>query len=114
MSFLSYKLDPSLTVANVCAALEDIVRLDDLCYILNVPKSKKDEIQAAHAGSSLQPRKKAIVEDYLNKHPAPSWNLMAEYLYRYPTHHGTLQNVMSKYIKGKSLGTLTHCASIVP
>lgn len=77
------------------AALEE-VELDDLCDILNVPHLKYGRT------------KQAIIEDFFQNHPAPSWRIIADHLYMYSNngygkYHATLQVVKLQYLKGKKV-----------
>ena len=74
------------------------MELDDLGPILNVPKSRR--------GAT----KEAIIEEFIQNHPAPSWRLVADRLYtfynEYPkfgVYHTALQNVKRKYLKGNEM-----------
>ena len=95
MSFL-LPSEPTLTIANLTTALEE-VELDDLGYILNVPKSRR------------RSTKEAVIDEFIQNHPAPSWRLIADRLYtfsRYPeygVYHTALQNVKRKYLKGEEV-----------
>ena len=93
MSFL-LPSEPTLTIANLRTALEK-VELDHLGRILNVPESRQ--------GGT----KEAIIEEFIQNHPAPSWRLIADRLYtfydypKYGVYHTALQNVKRKYLKGE-------------
>ena len=102
---LSIPSEPTLTVATLNTALEK-VKLENLDYILNVPHSKH--------GSTKQ----AIIKEFFQNHPAPSWRLIADNLYTFGTeyngygnYHEALQIIQWKYLKGKQV--LSDTASIV-
>ena len=67
--------------------------------ILNVPESRR--------GAT----KEAIIEEFIQNYPAPSWRLIADHLYtfydindnKYGVYHTALQNVKRKYLKGKEV-----------
>ena len=95
MSFL-LSSEPTLTIANLRTALEK-VELNHLGRILNVPESRQ--------GGT----KEAIIEEFIQNHPAPSWRLIADRLYtfyerrKYGVYHTALQNIKRKYLKGKEV-----------
>ena len=94
MSFL-LSSEPTLTIANLTTTLEE-VELKHLGDILNVPKSRR--------GAT----KEAVIDEFIQNHPAPSWRLIADRLYtfydvhhdEYGVYHTALQNVKRKYLKG--------------
>ena len=98
MSFLFLSSEPTLTIENLRTVLEKVEfkHLDD---ILNVPRSR-------WGGT-----KEAIIEEFIQNHPAPSWRLIADRLYtlydsdhrEYGVHHAAVQNVKRKYLKGKEV-----------
>ena len=94
MSFLLLS-EPTLTIANLRTALEE-VKLDDLGRILNVPWSRR--------GAT----KEAVIDEFNQNHPAPSWRLIADRLYTFlhtgfGMYHTALQNVKRKYLKGEEV-----------
>ena len=94
MSFL-LSSELTLTIANLKTALEE-VELKHLGDILNVPESRRGRT------------KEAIIKEFIQNHPAPSWRLIADRLYKfydsdiyeYGVYHTVLQNVKRKYLKG--------------
>ena len=58
--------------------------------------------------------KRAMLEEWRNHHPAPSWRLVADDLYcgrsgdKYGKYHEVLQQVKVKYLKGKKIITLAN------
>ena len=76
----------------------------DLADYLEIPKRKQREI-TNHQSDESQ-RKHAIIEEFINNHPAPSWRLVAEGLYK-NKHNRALQIVKQKYLKGKKLSSYT-------
>ena len=97
MSFL-LPSEPTLTIANLRTTLEQ-VELDYLGYILNIPESRR--------GGT----KEAVIDEFIQNHPAPSWRLIADRLYtfhdsdsdEYGVYHTVLQNVKRKYLKGEEV-----------
>ena len=90
--------EPTLTIANLRTAVKE-VELDDLGYILNVRKSRR--------GST----KEAVIDEFIQNHPAPSWRLVADRLYTFyecGKYHTALQNVKRKYLKGNELILCMH------
>ena len=76
----------------------------DLADYLDIPESKQEEITDQYFDESQ--RKHAIIEEFINNHPAPSWRLVAEGLYK-NKHNRALQIVKQKYLKGKKLSSYT-------
>ena len=82
---------------------------ETLSTYFDVPWSKLEEIQEEH--SNVTKRKQAMLEEWLNHHPAPSWMLVANALFRalyhgggyfgYGKYHTELQLVKKKYLKGR-------------
>ena len=72
----------------------------DLAEYLDIPEPKQKEITNHHSDESQ--RKHAIIEEFINNHPAPSWRLVAEGLYKNQDNR-TLQIVKQKYLKGKKM-----------
>ena len=76
----------------------------DLADYLDIPKPKQEEIKNQYSDESQ--RKHAIIEEFINNHPAPSWKLVAESLYKNEDNRA-LQIVKQKYLKGKRLSSYT-------
>ena len=84
---LALQLEATLTVANLCTALEE-VEWSRLADYLDVPESIKGEIKEKF--SSITQRKQAMLEEWRTHHPAPSWMLVATALYCVSIHgYGT-------------------------
>jgi len=97
--------DATLTVSNLNEVLEEVERVIDLekrCLssYLDIPWSKQKEITNQYSDESQH--KHAIIEEFINNHPAPSWRLVAEGLYK-NKHNRALQIVKQKYLKGKKM-----------
>ena len=85
-------------------------------YCLNIPKSKQQDINSRY--SSDNQRKQAIIEEFIDNHPAPSWRLVAEFLYKIDTggrttvefgrYLGALQAIKRKYLKGREMSFLSY------
>ena len=102
--------EPTLTASNLYDALEEVKELDKIGDSLNIPESKRQDINSRY--SSHNQRKHAILEEFINNHPAPSWRLVAEFLYKINTgsspfhpefgkYLGALQTIKRKYLKGR-------------
>ena len=102
--------EPTLTVSNVYDALVEVKELDLMGDGLKIPKSKQQDINRRYSSDSQ--RKHAIIEEFISNHPAPSWRLVAEFLYKINTggsiihpkfgkYLGALQTIKRKYLKGR-------------
>ena len=101
--------EPTLTVSNLYDALEEVKELDKISNGLNIPRSKQQDINSRYSSDSQ--RKQAIMEELINNHPAPSWRLVAEFLYKIDTgdlgqrefgkYLEALQTIKRKYLKGR-------------
>ena len=69
-----------------------------LCAWLNVPWSVKNEIKPQTSDVPCTQQKKTLLEWWLQAHPAPSWAVVAEALYRIKE-HDVLEQV-KKFITG--------------
>ena len=100
-------IEATLTVANLCGVLEEVEEWESLSYYLDVPGSIQREIKEEY--SNVKECKQAVLEEWRNHHPAPSWMLVANALYRvlirgeYGKYHKVLLSVKEKYLKGKKL-----------
>ena len=87
---------------------------DRLGYCLGVPVSMT-EIEIKKKYSDDTQRKQAMLEEWCNHHPAPSWMLVADVLYRmlisvhYGKYHNVLQLVKGKYLIGEIFLHMSHC-----
>ena len=82
----------------------------DLAEYLDIPESKQKEI-TSHSDESQ--RKHAIIEEFVNNHPASSWRRVAEFLYmiemrgsariEFGRYLGALQTLKQKYLKGREM-----------
>ena len=97
--------DATLTVSNLNEVLEEVekvIDLDEICLsdYLHIPQSKQEEITDQYFDEAQL--KHAIIEEFINNHPAPSWRLVAEGLYKSEDNRA-LQIVKQKYLKGKKM-----------
>jgi len=101
--------EPTLTVSNLYDVLKE-VELDKISDGLKIPTSKQQDIDSRYSSDSQ--RKQAILEEFINNHPAPSWRLVAEFIYKIDTssspfrnefgkYLGALQTIKRKYLKGR-------------
>ena len=88
-------LEPSLTLENILNA--GLAQVKDLGEVLYIPDSKVKEMEQLYPDLS-QP-KSAIVQFWLDRHPAPSWELICLGLY-VEKKYEVLENVQNKYLKG--------------
>ena len=104
--------EPTLTVSNLYDALEEVKELDEIGDGLEIPTSKQQDINSQYSRDSQ--RKQAIMEEFINNHPAPSWRLVADFLYKMDTgdrrrgrefgkYLGALQTIKQKYLKGRKM-----------
>ena len=102
---LSFPLEPSLTVNNLCGVLAEIKDWsnDGLPYSLQIPDSKVLEMEQLYP--DLSQRQSALIQLWLDSHPAPSWELVCNALYGVEEYE-VLENVQNKYFKG----TVSACA----
>ena len=105
--------EPTLTVSNLYNALEEVKELDKIGNGFNIPRSKQQDINSRYSRDSQ--RKQAIIEEFINNHPAPSWRLVADFLYKidigdwrqteFGKFVGALQTIKQKYLKGRKMIT---------
>ena len=86
---------------------------NDLGYYLCVPAPILIKIKKKYSDDTQ--RKQAMLEEWRNHHPAPSWMLVANALYsgyigvEFGKYHNVLQVVKEKYLKGKIFLHMSHC-----
>ena len=101
----STNTESSLNLHNLNTALETLP--DDEWYVfgawLNVPRSQRDEIRSQY--STERERKSALLHTYLTSYPAPSWQHVADTLYRYigGKFHAVLERVQTMFPTGKKM-----------
>ena len=100
-------------VSSLYDVLEEVEELDKIGYYLNIPRSKQEDIKSRYSGDN---QRKHIIKEFINNHPAPSWRLVAEMLYKINTtdnpldyelgkYLGALQTIKQKYLKGKKMSS---------
>jgi hypothetical protein len=87
-------LEPSLTLENILSVLAQV---KDLGEVLKIPDSKKEEMEQLYP--DLSQRQSALIQFWLDGHPAPSWELVCLGLYL-EKEYEALENVQNKYLKG--------------
>ena len=86
---------------------------EDLGHYLDVPYSILGEIKKKYSDGTQH--KQAMLEEWRNHHPAPSWMLVANTLYsgdfggKWGKYHELLQVVREKYLKGEIFLHMSHC-----
>ena len=102
---LSFPLEPSLTVSNLCGVLAEVKDWSKrgLPLGLQIPESKVAEMEQLYP--NLSQRQSALIRLWLDSHPAPSWELVCYVLYM-EGEYEVLENVQNKYFKG----TVSACA----
>ena len=92
-------IEPSLTVENLCDVLVDVKdwSTSGLPWKLQTPKSKVEELERSHP--DLAQRKPAIIREYIDNHPVPSWELVSDALY-IEQEYDVLERVQNRYLKG--------------
>ena len=85
--------DPTLTIENLHTALRGVTEWKTLATYLDVPVPK-------------QRTKEAVLQDFIQNHPAPSWKPVVDFLFRvyidgdWGKYDKLLQETKEKYIKG--------------
>ena len=101
----STNTESSLNVHNLNTALETLPdeEWDDFGVCLNVPDSQLNEIKSQY--STERERKSALLHTYITSHPAPSWQHVADTLYRYDSGklHAVLERVQTMFPTGKRM-----------
>ena len=94
--------EPTLTLPNLLSVLEGVTNWYDLGLWLGVPRSKRDDIRCRYLTDSEG--LKAVLKEWLENHPAPSWRGLARALYRRRgvAELTALQRVYHKYLPGMS------------
>lgn len=81
-------------------ALKPIKDWDALGMWIDVPRKRRESIRRIHRRDPE--RKRAMFEELLEHHPAPSWHLIARALYilAEPLEHRLLKTLYEKYVTG--------------
>jgi len=101
--FFKPKPEATLTIANLSSALEEVEEWDDLAYSLGISDQLQREIEKKYSNDTQY--KQAMLEEWWNHHPAPSWRLVADALYtnaiggEWGRYHKVLQMVEEKYLE---------------
>ena len=93
--------ESTLTVANVSLLLAPIKDLNKLTSLLPIPRFKVEAIM--ERGISMSQQKEALIQEYLDNHPAPSWRRVACAVYEMACDencYGILEVIHRKYING--------------
>jgi hypothetical protein len=83
-----------LTLENILSVLAQV---KDLGEVLILPDSKREEMEQLYP--DLSQRQSALIQYWLDGHPAPSWELICLGLY-VEEEYEALENVQNKYLKG--------------
>ena len=77
-----------------------IAALEDVKVELDVPQSKREEIRKTYSDDTE--RKREVLKEWRNYHPAPNWMLVANALYRMraASTHEVLHQLRQKYFEG--------------
>ena len=112
--------EPSLTLDHLTSALEGLAEDEDLEYLavyMNIPRSKRNHINTQF--QSNKHRKEESLKEFLKSHPAPSWWVVAEALYRMgwrtdnPAYHTALERVVSMYPTGECVVMSIHIIQVL-
>ena len=92
--------DPTLTPNNITTAITTVEEWDQLCVVLEVPRSKRNQITRSY--STLHNKKQAVLLWWLKCAPGSSWARLAHCLCRWEESVALQQTL--KYLK-KPTGT---------
>ena len=97
--------ESSLNLHNLNTALETLPdeEWDDFGMWMNVPGSQRTKIRSQY--STKRERKSALLHTYLTSYPAPSWQHVADILYRcgWGKFHAVLEKVQTMFPTGKKM-----------
>ena len=96
--FAGSHTEPTLTLTNVTAIMENVQKWEIVTSYIDIPYSKYDELKKQNPTTAQC--KQACWDYWLNHHPAPSWRGVASALYGC-YEHGALEGLQMKYLKGK-------------
>ena len=99
VSSLSLPLESTLTLENLINVLADVKdwSIIGLPRWLGIPDSKVNELQKTYP--DVTQRQSAIIQLFLEKHPAPSWEIICYGLYL-EVEYEALEVLQNKYFKG--------------
>ena len=89
--------EPSLTLDTLSSVLDGVQRLNDVGHLVQIPHSKRNELQRQYVRRQL-PR--AFSTIFLTDNPSPSWSTVAHALWD-AREHGALEVVQKLYLKGE-------------
>ena len=89
--------EPSLTLDNLTSVLDGVENMDGAGVWLQIPGFKQDELQQQYDRQQI---KRAFSAYFMSHHPAPSWLIIANALWK-AGEHGTLEVVQKLYLKGE-------------
>ena len=97
--------DPTLTLDNLLTVLERVTNWKGLGLWLGVPPSRRDVMTG----------KESMLREWLDNHPAPSWELLAWALYMKGggqlTEHSVLKHhLYGRYVTGMSM--VVYCGNV--
>ena len=98
--------DPTLTLDNLLTVLERVTDWKDLGRWLDIPLSRR----------KVMTGKESMLREWLDVHPAPSWELLAWALYRSGgerlTEHSVLKHhLYGRYVIGMSM--VVYCDNVI-
>ena len=95
-------IEPSLTVENLSTVLDGVQEMDSVESWLGIPHSKQEELKQLYGSSQV---KGAYAEYFVNQHPAPSWTVVGNAIWR-DVEHETLEVVQKLYLKGEPCASM--------
>ena len=119
---MSHLLSPesSLTLDHLTSVLEGVAEDEDwynLTGYMNIPRSKRELIRAQFR--SNKHRKEEYLKEFVKRHPAPSWWVVAEALYLMggftdnTAYHTALERVVSMYPTGECVVMSIHIIQVL-
>ena len=87
-----------MTLATLSSVLDGVHFLDDVGSWLQIPDSKRDELNHQYDRRQL-PRAYSTI--FLADNPSPSWSTVALALWQIPGETGALEEVQKSYLKGE-------------
>ena len=98
MSCIYTCTEPSLTLDSLSSVLEGVHFLDDVGSWLQIPDSKRDELNHRYDRRQLLREYSTV---FLTENPSPSWSTVALALWQIPGETGALEVVQKSYLKGE-------------
>ena len=96
-TYMYMHTEPSLTLDTLTSVLDGIQRLDDVGAWLQIPYTKREELQRQYDRGQL-PRVFSTV--FVTDNPSPSWSTVTFALWQ-EGEHGALEVVQKLYLKGE-------------